>query len=50
MSSSIAGVMQAADSSAAGAAQLLSASSLLSEQAARLEGQVNVFIDGVRAA
>jgi methyl-accepting chemotaxis protein len=50
VSSSIAGVTQAAETSAAGAAQVLSASRSLSEQAARLKQYVDSFVDGVRAA
>ncbi|HET8728418.1 MAG TPA: methyl-accepting chemotaxis protein, partial [Alphaproteobacteria bacterium] len=50
VSSNITGVTQAAESSAAGAAQVLSASGSLSEQAARLKNQVDQFIDDVRAA
>ena len=50
VSSSIAGVTQAAETSAAGAAQVLGASRSLSEQAARLKQYVDSFVDGVRAA
>jgi len=50
VSSNITGVTQAAESSAAGAAQVLSASGSLSEQAARLKNQIDRFINDVRAA
>ena len=50
VSSTIAGVKQAADDAGAAAGQVLEAAKHLSHQAEALTGEVGRFIDGVKAA
>ncbi|HSK40676.1 MAG TPA: methyl-accepting chemotaxis protein [Arenibaculum sp.] len=50
ISQNVTGVRQAAESSAAGSAQVLSSSQELAERAVRLKQSIDGFIEGVRAA